>query len=166
MAYGLKMSSMTDKELHRELSALTRDRTVWRERIPSVAALLEGQSVKITAKALWLLGEMGLKCPGEVEPCVGAIATFLDSRDDLLRERALNALGRIGRARFEAVEPYWERMFALADDGNPRVRLAFIWASENIATNTPDIYEQHRSTPSCCTTATTACGWKRRRCSA
>ena len=30
-----------------------------------------------------------------------------------------------------------------AKDSNLRVRLAFIWASENIATNTPDIYEDY-----------------------
>lgn len=66
----------------------------------------------------------------------------MDSRDALLRERALNALGRIGRGRFESVEPYLEKMAGLATDDNPQVRLAFIWASENIATETPDAYEQ------------------------
>ena len=30
-------------------------------------------------------------------------------------------------------------------DDDPKVRLSFIWASENIATNTPDIYEGHIS---------------------
>lgn len=60
-----------------------------------------------------------------------------------MRERALNALGRIGRAQFEIVKPYWDKMFGLATDDNPRVRLAFIWASENIATNTPDAYESY-----------------------
>lgn len=34
-------------------------------------------------------------------------------------------------------------MFRLADDGEPKVRLSFIWASENIATNTPDVYRDH-----------------------
>ena len=31
-------------------------------------------------------------------------------------------------------------LFRFADDEEPKVRLSFIWASENIATNTPDIY--------------------------
>ena len=57
--------------------------------------------------------------------------------------RALNALGRIGRGRFASVEPYLEKMAGLAADDNPQVRLAFIWASENIATETPDAYAQH-----------------------
>ena len=34
-------------------------------------------------------------------------------------------------------------LFRVTSDEEPKVRLAFIWASENIATNTPDIYEEH-----------------------
>ena len=54
-------------------------------------------------------------------------------------------MGRIGRARFDLVESYWKKMFELATDENPRVRLSFIWASENIATNTPDPYKDYIS---------------------
>ena len=32
-------------------------------------------------------------------------------------------------------------IFVLAGDESPNVRLSFIWASENIATNTPEAYE-------------------------
>lgn len=134
---------MNDKELYHELGTLTKKKEDWRENIAYVSSLLENQSPKITAKALWLLGEMGLQHPDKTASYVGKIATFLDAQDDLLRERALNALGRIGRTRFETIKPYWERMFGLASDQNPRVRLAFIWASENIATNTPEAYESH-----------------------
>ena len=31
----------------------------------------------------------------------------------------------------------------MAEDEEPKVRLSFIWASENIATNTPDVYADH-----------------------
>ena len=41
---------------------------------------------------------------------------------------------------FELVKPYWNDLFRFAKDEAPNVRLNFIWASENIATNTPDIY--------------------------
>ena len=108
-----------------------------------MGSLLEHQSSKITAKALWLLGEMWLLYPEEIVPYVEKIASFLDSQDDLSRERALNALGRIGRARFDSVKPYLEKMLGLAIDDSPRVRLSFIWASENIATTSPDVYEQY-----------------------
>ena len=41
------------------------------------------------------------------------------------------------------IEPYWKSLFRFASDRDAKVRLSFIWASENIATNTPDPYETH-----------------------
>ena len=132
---------LSEAELYRALGALTRDRDRWRESAARVASLLGHESVKIRAKALWLLGEMGLEYPQSVRDAVPAIAAFRDSPEPILRERALNALGRIGRDAYPMIEPYWADLFRLATDAEPRVRLSFIWASENIAVNTPDIYE-------------------------
>ncbi len=95
------------------------------------------------AKALWLLGEMGLEYPVSIQTAVPAVASFRNSEDALLRERAVNALGRIGRADYHLIEPYWTDLFRFAADDEPKVRLSFIWASENIAKNTSDIYEDH-----------------------
>ena len=127
-------------ELYRKLGMLTKDREKWKESIPYVSALLISESVKIQAKALWLLGEMGLAYPLPVREAVPAVASFCDSPIPLLRERALNALGRIGRGDFQAIAPYWEGLFRFAADAEAKVRLSFIWASENIAANTPDPY--------------------------
>ena len=134
---------MTETELHKELGALTKDKDRWQESIPYVSSLITHDSVKIQAKALWLLGEMGLSYPQSVQDAVPAIASFLDSPEPLLRERAVNALGRIGRGSYPAIEPHWAGLFRFASDEASKVRLAFIWASENIATNAPDIYEGH-----------------------
>ncbi|MCR5049547.1 MAG: sister chromatid cohesion protein PDS5 [Paludibacteraceae bacterium] len=134
---------MEDKDLYAQLGALTKQKDAWQTHIAYVGTLLEHHSTKIAAKALWLIGEMGLCYPADVAPFVCRIASFLDATDDLLRERALNALGRIGRAQFALVEPYWKKMFSLAADHNPQVRLSLIWASENIATNTPEIYQPY-----------------------
>ena len=131
---------MTESELYRELGALTKDRARWEAGIPHVASLLTNESVKIRAKALWLLGEMGLKFPALIGVHVPSIAAFLDSAEPLLRERAVIALGRIGRGDFHLIEPYWADLFRFATDEEPNVRLAFIWASENIATHTPGPY--------------------------
>ena len=134
---------MTEEELYKELGALTKNKEKWKESIPYVSSLLTHDSVKIEAKALWLLGEMGLIFPQSVQAAVPAIASFLDSPEPLLRERAVNALGRIGRGSYPAIEPHWAGLFRFASDEASKVRLAFIWASENIATNAPDIYEGH-----------------------
>ena len=132
-----------DKEealLYKELGTLTKCKDRWVESVPFVTSLLSYESTKIKAKSLWLLGEMGLAFPHAIKDSVPAVATFLDSSEPLLRGRAVNALGRIGRGDYHLVEPYWESMFRFARDEEPSVRLAFIWASENIATNNPDPY--------------------------
>jgi len=134
---------LSESELYKDLGSLTKDKNRWKESIPYVSSLLTHESVKIQAKVLWLLGEMGLEYPQEVEDKIPAITSFCDSTEPLLRERAVNALGRIGRSNYPAIEPFWKDLFRFADDEEPKVRLSFIWASENIATNTPGIYENH-----------------------
>ncbi len=136
---------MSESELYKELGVLTKDKSKWEENIPYVLSLLNGKSVKIQAKALWLLGEMGLEHPDSMKDSVSDIVSFCYSSEPLLRERAVNALGRIGRADYHLIEPYWMDLFRFASDEEPKVRLSFIWASENIATNTPDIYKKHMS---------------------
>ena len=132
---------MNELELYKELGSLTKDKSTWEESIPYVSSLLANDSVKIQAKALWLLGEMGY--PLSVQDSVPAIASFTGSPAALLRERAVGALGRIGRGSYAVIEPYWADLFRFASDEEAKVRLSFIWASENIATNTPDKYEKH-----------------------
>ena len=134
---------MKESELYKELGALTKEKGRWKESIPYVSSLLTHESIKIQAKALWLLGEMGLIYPQPVQDAVPVIVPFLDSPTPLLRERAVNALGRIGRGDFRVIGPYWQSLFRFASDEDAKVRLSFIWASENIATNTPDVYEAY-----------------------
>ena len=131
---------MTETEQYRHLVALTRSKDRWEESIPCVASLLDSESTKVKAKALWLLGEMGLVYPSAIPDSIPAIITFLDSKEPLLRERAINALGRIGRGCYHTIEPYWPKLFRFARAEESKVRLAFIWASENIATLMPDPY--------------------------
>ncbi len=134
---------MTESELYKELGILTKDKDKWKESIPYVSSLLAYDSVTIQAKALWLLGEIGLIYSLSVQDVIPVIVSFLDSPEPLLRERAVNALGRIGRGSYPVIKPYWKELFRFASDKASEVRLAFIWASENIATNMPDIYEDH-----------------------
>ena len=68
---------MTKAELYKELGLLTKDKDRWKESIPYVSSLLTHDSVKIQAKALWLLGEMGLLYPQSVQDTVPTIASFL-----------------------------------------------------------------------------------------
>ena len=134
---------LNEAELYQALGKLTKDRNRWEESIPYVSSLLTHESVKIQAKALWLLGEMGLAYPQSVRGAVPLIASLCDSPTPLLRERAVHAIGRIGRGSYSVIEPYWTDLFRFAADEEPKVRLSFTWASENIASNAPDIYESY-----------------------
>ena len=134
-----------EKQLYSELSSLTKNKELWEENIDYVGSLLENQSSKIVAKALWMLGEMGLQYPNKIEIHIKKIASFLNSPYDLLRERSLNALGRVGRADFNLIKPYFDKIIDLSKDNCSNVRLSFIWASENIATNNPIAYKEHIS---------------------
>ena len=122
---------MNERELYKELGALTREKDRWGNSVPYVSSLLAHESVKIRAKALWLLAEMGFADPRSVRDVIPEIASFCST------------LGRIGRGDFSLIEPYWAELFRFAADETAQVRLAFIWASENIATNTHDIYGDH-----------------------
>ena len=134
---------MSESELYKELGILTKDKSKWEENIQYVSSLLNHESAKIQAKALWLIGEMGFEYPDSIQDTVPMIASFCDSENALLRERAVNSLGRIGRGNYSLIEPYWSDLFRFASDNEPKVRLSFIWTSENIATNTPDIYKDY-----------------------
>lgn len=90
-----------------------------------------------------VLAEMGMIYPFDVQDEISRIACFCNSPHPLLRRRAVHALGRIGRGSYSVIEPYWMDLFRFALDEDAEVRLSFIWASENIAVNTPDIYENH-----------------------
>ena len=108
---------MSESELYKKLGLLTKNRNEWEENIPYVSSLLDHDSVKIQAKALWLLGEMGLACPLSVQDAVPEIASLCDSSVPILRERAVNALGRIGRGSFQVVERYWKDLMRKRKSG-------------------------------------------------
>ena len=69
----------TDTDLYRELGELTKNKAEWKTNICLVGALLEGRSPKVTAKAIWLLGEM--------ETCakLGAVTTHRPDALERLR---------------------------------------------------------------------------------
>ena len=129
------------KDILKELKDITKNRQNWESAIDDVAVRLdENYSVEVNAKALWLLGEMGLEHPQKIEPYVVDIAGYLDEENPKLRERSANALGRIGRANKNLVIAYLDLLMKMKDDESGSVRHAFVWACENIAVNAPELF--------------------------
>ena len=135
------MSETEDKVILKKLREITKDKNHWSETIAYVGEKLDEEySVEVRAKALWLLGEMGLNYPVQVKQYVEDIADYMDDNHMKLRERSLNALGRIGRADKDMILPYFDELMTMGNDESDDVRLAFIWACENIATNAPELF--------------------------
>ena len=135
------MPNKTDKEIFTELRAITKDKAQWNTAIGDVAAKLgDWYSAAVKAKALWLLGEMGLHYLSHIQPYIKQIADYLRDDNPKLRERSVNALGRIGRADKTLILPYFDTLMDMRCDTEEAVRLAFVWACENIATNAPEFF--------------------------
>lgn len=131
---------MSDDTL-KELREITKNRQCWKASLDDVATKLNSDySVSVKAKALWLLGEMGLRHPAEIACHVDDIAGFMKDDDAKLRERSANAMGRIGRADRNLVIPYMDRLMEMRYDESENVRHAFVWACENIAMNAPELF--------------------------
>lgn len=132
---------MNEKAVLNKLKDLTRNKESWQTNIDNVAEKLnENYSIAVKAKALWLLGEIGLKYPMEIECHVEDIVSYFDDDNPKLREKSLNAIGRIGRADENLIIPYLEKLMKMRYDESENVRHAFIWACENIATNAPELF--------------------------
>ena len=130
-----------EKEFLDKLKLLTKSKEKWEVAIDDVAkGLSEKYSSAVTAKVLWLLGEIGLKYPLRVQEYIGKIANYLENNNPKLRERAVNAIGRIGRADKNLVLPYLDKWIKMVEDEADNVRLSFIWACENIAMNAPELF--------------------------
>ncbi|MCQ2971186.1 HEAT repeat-containing protein [Methanobrevibacter gottschalkii] len=134
-------NSIDNENVLLELRELTKKKENWETKIDDVAVKLnENYSDAVKAKMLWILGEMGLKYPIKIETYLEDIFSYLESDNPKLRERSTNALGRIGRADKNLVIPYLNKLMEMKEDESDNVRLAFVWACENIATNAPELF--------------------------
>ncbi|MBR5503240.1 MAG: HEAT repeat domain-containing protein [Methanobrevibacter sp.] len=135
------MLKKDDKNILKELRDIQKDKDNWKYNIDLVASKLnDNSSINVKAKALWMLGEMGLMHPQELESHIEEIAGYIEDGHPKLRERSINALGRIGRANNDLILPYLDKLMEARKDEADAVRLSFVWACENIATNAPELF--------------------------
>lgn len=134
---------MDEKEIYNELNRIYKEKENWLKNIDVVVSYLLNESIYIKAKVLWIIGEIGLIYPEKVEKYIDDISVYMKNKDALLRERAVNALGRIGRAKYELIIPYIKKILSMSKDVTPSVRMNFIWACENIATNSPFVFKDN-----------------------
>ena len=68
----------------------------------------------------------GIKLSFRSKKYVADIATYLHDDCSKLRERSVNALGRIGRANKHLIAPYLDKIMEMRKDNVDEVRLAFV----------------------------------------
>ena len=135
------MLKKDEKEILKELRDIQKDKENWKDHIDEIALKLnDNYSDNVKAKALWMLGEIGLLYSQELEPYLEEIAGYMGDEHPKLRERSINALGRIGRADKNLIIPYFDDLMKARNDEEDSVRLSFVWACENIGTNAPDLF--------------------------
>lgn len=137
----MRENKFDEKEVYKKLIELGKLKDNSNATIPKVAKFLDFPSNKVKAKVLWTLGELGLKNPQIIEPYVSDIAKELENEDPKIRERAVGTLGRIGRGNFGLIKSHIPMILSKAKDPHSDVRMNFIWACENIATNTPEVFD-------------------------
>lgn len=124
---------MTESELYKEFGALKKDKDNWEKNsVCFVSSCL--WTCKIHEKALWLSRRDGTCLSYFAQDVVPVIVSFRNCPEPLMRECAVNAIGRNGRAEYSLIVSYWTELFRFASVEDAKVRLSIIWASENIAT--------------------------------
>lgn len=111
--------------------------------LPELIDFLNSDNEELVEYACWTAGQIGINQPDLYKNSITDIVRNLESKNEKIRSNALFALGRIGRANFSLISGYLDLIISFSKDDSPLVRLGMIWACENIATNTPEIFIEH-----------------------
>lgn len=116
---------MTESELYKEFGALTKDKDNWEKNsVCFVSSCL--WTCKIHERALWLSRRDGICLSYFAQDVVPAIVSFRNCPEPLMRECAVNAIGRNGRAEYSLIVSYWTELFRFASVKDAKVRLSII----------------------------------------
>lgn len=115
------------------------------EDINTVGTCLVHSAPSIVAHAYWAVGQIGIKNPDGVEQYIARAFQDLAHPHPEVREKALFAIGRTGRAKVALVNTRIDELIQVYQDQTPKVRMAMIWACENIANSDAGLFEPYIS---------------------
>ena len=125
----------------KKLREIEKDKTLWKDNFPFVCSCIEDPEAQ--PKAIWMIGEMCFAFPELLTNSLfEQLSTFLRSTNVLLHERAICAIGRIGRSNGDIVKPYLDELLLGLQSPESTIRMNTIWASENIATTHVEFFEK------------------------
>lgn len=131
---------MDTRTILARLREIEKDKATWRADFTFVCSCLG--NVDTQPKAIWMVGEMCYAFPELLaDSLFEQLKSFSQSTEVLLCERAICAIGRIGRGNGAIVKPYIDELLLGLQSSEGSVRMNTIWASENIATTHPEFFE-------------------------
>jgi len=98
---------------------------------------------ELVEKIYWAIGQIGINRPEIVKHLINYAFEDLKNECSTIRENALFALGRTGRANINLVKDRIIEIINLYKDNNAKVRMSMIWACENIANSKADLFEPY-----------------------
>ena len=137
-----------NKELIQKVKTISRNgfhniETINSEDIHFLIQNIKSTDKKLVEKIYWAIGQIGIHKPEIVENLIDYAFEDLQNECPSIRENALFALGRTGRADINLVKDRINEIVNLYKDDNAKVRMSMIWACENIANSKADLFEPY-----------------------
>ena len=108
-----------------------------------IEKILNEKDNNLIAKTFWAIGQIGINKPELVEKFINQAFIALNNEFPEIRENALFAIGRTGRSKIELIQYRIQEILDMHNDPHSKVRLAMIWACENIANTNSLLFEQY-----------------------
>jgi len=137
-----------NKELIQKVKTISRNgfhniETINSEDIHFLIQNIKSTDKKLVEKIYWAIGQIGIHKPEIVENLIDYAFEDLQNECPSIRENALFALGRTGRADINLVKDRINEIVNLYKDDDAKVRMSMIWACENIANSKADLFEPY-----------------------
>jgi len=137
-----------NKELIQKVKTISRNgfyntETINGEDIDFLTQNIKSTDKELVEKIYWAIGQIGIHRPEIVKHLINYAFEDLQNECPAIRENALFALGRTGRADVNLVKDRINEIMNLYKDDNARVRMSMIWACENIANSKADLFEPY-----------------------
>jgi len=137
-----------NKELIQRAKVISRNgfhniETINSDDIDFLTQNIKSTDSELVEKIYWAIGQIGIHRPKIVKHLINYAFEDLQNECPAIRENALFALGRTGRADINLVKDRIIEIINLYKDDNAKVRMSMIWACENIANSKTDLFEPY-----------------------
>ena len=113
-------------------------RDLLKQNTNAINNLLAIENEEILERICWLIGVFNdIDSFGTLLP---SLFRLINHTNYKVRKNAIFAIGRIGRINTDIITPYLKGIIDKSSDEHPEVRHSVIWACENIANSSPDLF--------------------------